>query len=56
MTVSDQLRAITIPDIDPSDLPQGTNFSMVAGNFLEVYTTKGRSLLLKGQMIGNFLI
>lgn len=34
----DQLQAITFPDIDPNQLPEEANFSMVAGNFLEVYS------------------
>jgi hypothetical protein len=28
------LRAISIPDVLPSDLPRGSNFSLVAGMFL----------------------
>ncbi|KAH9829226.1 N2227-domain-containing protein [Rhodofomes roseus] len=31
------LRPITIPDITPSSLPQGSNFSLVAGDFEEIY-------------------
>nr|VZI20846.1 unnamed protein product [Spirometra erinaceieuropaei] len=33
-----QLAAITIPDVSPSDLPPNVQFSMVAGDFSEVYT------------------
>ncbi|WAQ94499.1 CARME-like protein [Mya arenaria] len=33
----DQVRAITFPDVDTSDLPENASFSMAAGNFLEVY-------------------
>ncbi|KAL7055350.1 hypothetical protein AAHC03_022598 [Spirometra sp. Aus1] len=33
-----QLAAITIPDVCPSDLPPNVQFSMVAGDFSEVYT------------------
>ncbi|KAK7095621.1 hypothetical protein V1264_005008 [Littorina saxatilis] len=36
-----QTSHITFPDIDPSDLPEGVNFSMAAGDFLEVYTMPG---------------
>ncbi|XP_078576459.1 carnosine N-methyltransferase-like [Branchiostoma floridae x Branchiostoma japonicum] len=36
-TSRDQARAVTIPDIDPHSLPQVGNFSMTAGDFLEVY-------------------
>ncbi|KAK7055822.1 carnosine N-methyltransferase [Favolaschia claudopus] len=37
--VSDQdmMRPITIPDILPSDLPPGSNFSLIAGDFEEIY-------------------
>ncbi|KAJ7190581.1 N2227-domain-containing protein [Mycena pura] len=31
------LRPITIPDVLPSDLPAGVNFSLVAGDFEEIY-------------------
>lgn len=34
------LRPITIPDIMPSSLPQGSNFSLVAGDFEEIYGTE----------------
>eukprot|EP00475_Leptophrys_vorax_P003943 TRINITY_DN12300_c0_g2_i1.p1 TRINITY_DN12300_c0_g2~~TRINITY_DN12300_c0_g2_i1.p1 ORF type:complete len:369 (-),score=59.17 TRINITY_DN12300_c0_g2_i1:49-1155(-) len=34
---SDQLREVEIPDIHPSDLPENSNFSMTAGEFMEVY-------------------
>ncbi|XP_066271052.1 carnosine N-methyltransferase-like isoform X2 [Branchiostoma lanceolatum] len=34
----DQTRPVAIPDIDPHSLPQVGNFSMTAGDFLEVYT------------------
>ncbi|KAG9301652.1 hypothetical protein G9A89_016722 [Geosiphon pyriformis] len=33
----DQLRPIYIPDVLPSDLPSTSDFSMVAGDFVEVY-------------------
>ncbi|XP_031573020.1 carnosine N-methyltransferase-like [Actinia tenebrosa] len=39
-TSADQVRPIRIPDIDPRDIKPGTQFSMAAGNFLEVYTEK----------------
>jgi len=35
--IADQTRAYRVPDVDPSDIPQGVNFSMAAGDFLEVY-------------------
>ncbi|KAF8812835.1 N2227-domain-containing protein [Phlegmacium glaucopus] len=31
------LRTISIPDVLPSDLPRGSNFSLVAGDFEEIY-------------------
>jgi len=31
------LKRVQIPDVLPSDLPQGSNFSLVAGDFEEVY-------------------
>lgn len=37
LTNEDSLRPISIPDIDPSDLPAGSKFSMCAGDFLDVY-------------------
>ncbi|KAK8727405.1 hypothetical protein OTU49_009542, partial [Cherax quadricarinatus] len=38
---SDQLRAVTFPDVDPSDLPPRSQFTMAAGDFLEIYTEDG---------------
>jgi carnosine N-methyltransferase len=37
----DQLAPVTIPDVDPADLPYYGYFSMSAGDFLSVYTEKG---------------
>eukprot|EP01080_Neovahlkampfia_damariscottae_P007479 gene7479-11803_t len=34
----DQQRSVKIPDINPSILPENSNFSMVAGDFLEIYS------------------
>lgn len=31
------LRPVTIPDALPSDLPAGSDFSLVAGDFEEIY-------------------
>ena len=31
------LKRVKIPDVLPSDLPPGSNFSLVAGDFEEVY-------------------
>uniref|UniRef100_A0A8C6UXE8 Carnosine N-methyltransferase n=1 Tax=Neogobius melanostomus TaxID=47308 RepID=A0A8C6UXE8_9GOBI len=35
---SDQTRAIQFPDVNPQSLPPTADFSMVAGDFVEVYT------------------
>lgn len=34
----DQSRSVTFPDVNPSNLPPNSQFSMAAGDFLEVYT------------------
>ena len=31
------LRGVRIPDVNPAGLPKGSNFSLVAGDFLDVY-------------------
>ncbi|XP_011301595.1 UPF0586 protein C9orf41 homolog isoform X2 [Fopius arisanus] len=33
-----QTQAVSFPDVNPSDLPENAQFSMTAGDFLEVYT------------------
>jgi len=33
----DVLTEALIPDVNPSEIPRGTDFSMVAGDFIEVY-------------------
>jgi len=39
LAVEDQIKPVTFPDIDPAqDMPKDANFSMVAGDFLEVYS------------------
>lgn len=35
---SDQTRPISFPDVNPQSLPLNSDFSMVAGDFQEVYT------------------
>ncbi|KAM7449839.1 hypothetical protein ABFA07_002488 [Porites harrisoni] len=37
----DQVRPVVIPDVDPTDVSDDLNFSMAAGDFLEVYTEQG---------------
>lgn len=39
---SDQVHSVTFPDINPSALSPTANFSMAAGDFLEVYTDPER--------------
>jgi carnosine N-methyltransferase len=34
---TDQIRAVNVPDVPPSDVPRNAEFSMVAGDFLQVY-------------------
>ncbi|KAI6041129.1 N2227-like protein [Pisolithus marmoratus] len=34
------LKAVTVPDVLPSDLPPGSNFSLVAGDFKEIYSAE----------------
>jgi len=35
--VEHQIAPVDIPDVLPGNIPENTNFSMVAGDFLEVY-------------------
>lgn len=37
---SDQLEYVMFPDVNPSDLPPNSRFSMAAGDFVEVYVDK----------------
>ncbi|XP_052826104.1 carnosine N-methyltransferase-like isoform X1 [Octopus bimaculoides] len=37
-TSADQIEPVSFPDVNPADLPANSNFSMAAGDFLEVYT------------------
>ncbi|RWS16151.1 UPF0586 protein C9orf41-like protein [Dinothrombium tinctorium] len=39
---SDQTKSIRFPDVDPSAIPSGTDFSMAAGNFLDIYTESNK--------------
>lgn len=39
---SDQTRPIRFPDINPQSLPLTSDFSMVAGDFVEVYSDSGK--------------
>lgn len=46
------LRSVSIPDVLPSDLPTGANFSLVAGPFFHRYQTT--ALLICFVIIGDF--
>lgn len=35
-----QIQAVFFPDVNPSDLPENVQFSMTAGDFLEVTITR----------------
>lgn len=37
ISAKDQLKQVKIPDVDPTSLPRNSQFSMVAGDFLEVF-------------------
>lgn len=43
MTRDNQTAAVTVPDVVPTDIPAGVQFSMVAGDFVEVYSEPGES-------------
>lgn len=43
---SDQTRPIRFPDVNPQSLPLNTDFSMVAGDFVEVYSELGMLKLM----------
>lgn len=46
---SDQTRPIRFPDVNPQSLPLDSDFSMVAGDFVEVYTDSGALELMEMQ-------
>ncbi|VUZ56372.1 unnamed protein product [Hymenolepis diminuta] len=41
LTCDNQMTAVTVPDVSPADIPSDVQFSMVAGDFVEVYTEPG---------------
>ena len=41
MSQADQICAVQFPDVSPTDMPPDANFSMAAGDFLEVYEDPG---------------
>lgn len=43
---SDQTRPVSFPDVNPQSLPADSDFSMVAGDFQEVYSDPGEFLCL----------
>ena len=46
---ADQIRPIFFPDVDSHSLPPGSNFSMTAGDFQEIYSecSKSKASILK---------
>lgn len=38
MCREDQLASVQFPDVCPTDIPKEAQFSMVAGDFVEIYT------------------
>lgn len=44
---SDQTRGVRFPDVNPQSLPPDVDFSMVAGDFVEVYNEAGQLKLNK---------
>lgn len=42
--LKDQIRGVKFPDVNPSSLPEDSSFSMIAGDFLDVYTSPGKNL------------
>lgn len=43
---SDQTRPVSFPDVNPQSLPADSDFSMVAGDFQEVYSEPGEFLFI----------
>jgi len=41
MSHVDQTRPVKFPNVSPADVPPDANFSMAAGDFLEVYEDPG---------------
>lgn len=37
LSFEDMVRPASFPDVDPSNMPESSNFTMAAGDFLEVY-------------------
>lgn len=44
---SDQTRGVRFPDVNPQSLPPDVDFSMVAGDFVEVYNEAGQFKLIE---------
>ena len=38
VNVADQFEEVRIPDVDPAQIPEGADFSMSAGDFVEAFT------------------
>lgn len=42
---SDQTRPVRFPDVNPQSLPPNSDFSMAAGDFVEIYSEPGLQTL-----------
>ncbi|VEL23452.1 unnamed protein product [Protopolystoma xenopodis] len=51
----DQLASVRFPDVSPSDLPKNIQFSMAAGDFLEVYSEKGLVLIFLVLIFSDYI-
>lgn len=52
---SNQLQPVQIPDLLPGNIPDGTDFSMVAGDFIEVYSRSEHAGIWSAVMTCFFL-
>ncbi|KAL1921350.1 uncharacterized protein VTP21DRAFT_11066 [Calcarisporiella thermophila] len=56
VSAQDQLQPVLIPDIAPGNLPSTADFSMVAGDFLEVYGEGAENLNKWDAVVTSFFI
>ena len=49
--VEDQLAHVDIPDVLPGNISPKTNFSMVAGDFIEVYSAPNYNGIINNQLL-----
>lgn len=55
MFSADQVRTALFPDANPTDVPSDGQFSMAAGNFVEVYGSQGTSNATFSYAIRSFV-